>query len=108
MGFSARRVRSIRRASQRRSQCRDGLGVSELFLAPPGEAEFVLNARDTRLKRYLLGFSEELVRLQRRKVSVEQVQRRAYEIYLERIQKGAHRGGPLDDWLRAKRDLGLC
>ena len=35
--MSAKQARLIRRRSQRRSQNRDGLGVSELFLAPPDE-----------------------------------------------------------------------
>ncbi len=57
MTLTAKQARSIRRASQRRSQHPDGLGVSELFLAPPAEADVILEARDPRLKRYLLGFS---------------------------------------------------
>ena len=56
MTITARQARAIRRASQRRSQNRDGLGVSELFLAPAGEAAVILRATDMRLKRYLLGF----------------------------------------------------
>jgi hypothetical protein len=32
------------------------MGVSELFLAPPAEADVILQAADLRLKRYLLGF----------------------------------------------------
>ncbi len=56
MKHNARRWRSIRRASQRRSQHPDGLGVSELFLATPDEAETILQVRDNRLRMYLLGF----------------------------------------------------
>jgi len=36
-------------------------------------------------------------------VTVEDVERRAYEIYLER---GGEFGGDLDDWLQAERELG--
>jgi hypothetical protein len=57
MTIRARHARSIRRGCQRRSQHRDGLGVSELFLAPPVDAHIILAATDTRLKLYLLGFS---------------------------------------------------
>ncbi len=57
MTISARQARAIRRGSQRRSQNRDGLGVSELFLAPADVAEIILAVTDVRLKRYLLGFS---------------------------------------------------
>ena len=55
--MSARRARRIRRRCQSNSQYRDGLGVSELFLAPPADALAILAVRDTRLKLYLLGFS---------------------------------------------------
>jgi hypothetical protein len=57
MTIRARRARAIRRGCQRRSQHREGLGVSELFLAPPFDAAIILAAADFRLKRYLLGFS---------------------------------------------------
>jgi hypothetical protein len=56
--MSARRARAIRRRCQQHSQNRDGLGVSELFLAPPEDAAAILAARDFRLKAYLLGFSQ--------------------------------------------------
>ncbi len=58
MFITARRARAIRRASRENSQCRDGLGVSELFLADEADAQVILKATDTRLKLYLLGFSE--------------------------------------------------
>jgi len=54
--MSARRIRQIRRASQRRSDNRNGLGVSELFTAPPKDARVILEVRDPRFKRYLLGY----------------------------------------------------
>jgi hypothetical protein len=54
--MSARKIRKIRRGCQRRSANRAGLGVSELFTAPSGEARAILSVRDPRLKRYLLGF----------------------------------------------------
>ena len=57
MTISARLARTIRRHSQLRSQHREGLGVSELFLAPEEEAVIILAATDVRLKYYLLGFS---------------------------------------------------
>ncbi|MFQ5412934.1 MAG: hypothetical protein ACE5E6_00605 [Phycisphaerae bacterium] len=56
--MKARRARAIRRASQRRSQNRDGLGLSELFLAPARDAATILRVRDLRLKCYLLGFTQ--------------------------------------------------
>ena len=56
MTITARQARFVRRASQRRSQNRDGLGVSELFLAPREGAALILATRDMRLRRYLLGF----------------------------------------------------
>ncbi|MBN1513090.1 MAG: hypothetical protein JXB13_13835 [Phycisphaerae bacterium] len=62
MKHNARRWRSIRRASQRRSQHPDGLGVSELFLATPDEAATILQVRDNRLRMYLLGFTQILRR----------------------------------------------
>jgi hypothetical protein len=40
---------------------------------------------------------------QSEQVTVEDVERRAYEIYLER---GGEFGGDLDDWLQAERELG--
>ena len=57
MTISTRLARTIRRHSQLRSQNREGLGVSELFLAPEEEAVIILAATDIRLKYYLLGFS---------------------------------------------------
>lgn len=57
MKLNARQARSIRRGSQRRSQNRDGLGISELFTAPASDAAIILQATDNRLKYYLLGFS---------------------------------------------------
>lgn len=54
--MSARIARHIRRGCRKRSQNRDGLGVSELFTAPPQDAAVILAVRDVRLKRYLLGF----------------------------------------------------
>ncbi|MFH1417666.1 MAG: hypothetical protein ABII12_05190 [Planctomycetota bacterium] len=53
--LSARLARHIRRGCQGRSANPHGLGVSELFTAPPQEASIILAARDLRLKRYLLG-----------------------------------------------------
>jgi hypothetical protein len=55
--MTARQARLIRRSSQRRSQYRDGLGVSELFLADAAAARQILAVTDIRLKCYLLGFS---------------------------------------------------
>ena len=57
MTISARKARTIRRHSQCRSQNREGLGVSELFLASEEEALIILAVTDIRLKYYLLGFS---------------------------------------------------
>lgn len=54
--MSARKARAIRRRSQSRSQFRNGLGVSELFLADEADAAAILGACDFRLKKYLLGF----------------------------------------------------
>lgn len=62
MKHNARRWRSIRRASQRRSQHPDGLGVSELFLATPDDAATILQVHDDRLRMYLLGFTQILRR----------------------------------------------
>ena len=56
--MKARHFRTIRRCCQRHSQHRNGLGVSELFLAPSHHVEVILGANDLRLKRYLLGFSD--------------------------------------------------
>jgi hypothetical protein len=56
MRIKARKARAIRRGCQRRSQCRDHLGVSELFTAPQCDAQVILAAADIRLKQYLLGF----------------------------------------------------
>lgn len=58
MSITARRALAIHRGSLRRSQNCNGLGVSELFLAPPAHAAVILTVRDLRLLRYLLGFSE--------------------------------------------------
>lgn len=55
--MSARSARAIHRRSQRRSQNRDGLGVSELFLASKADASVILVTRDVRLKQYLLGYA---------------------------------------------------
>ena len=54
--MNSRQVRRIRRSCQRRSQNRNGLGVSELFTAHPLEARRILSATDARLKQYLLGY----------------------------------------------------
>jgi hypothetical protein len=56
MSLKARKARAIRRGCQQRSQCREGIGVSELFLAPLEDAAIILAAIDSRLKLYLLGF----------------------------------------------------
>ncbi len=53
--MTARAARAIRRRCQGHSQNRDGLGVSELFLASVKDAGFILAAKDYRLKAYLLG-----------------------------------------------------
>ena len=58
MSIKARKARAIRRASRLRSQHRDGLGVSELFLAGDADAAVIIMASDMRLKMYLLGFTE--------------------------------------------------
>lgn len=39
-------------------------------------------------------------------VNLEDVRRRAYECYLDRMQTGAP-GCPDDDWIRAERELGV-
>ncbi|MFQ5412608.1 MAG: hypothetical protein ACE5EC_09925 [Phycisphaerae bacterium] len=54
--MSARKARRIRRSAQNRSANRDGLGISELFTAPPSHVDAILAAHDFRLKRYLLGY----------------------------------------------------
>jgi hypothetical protein len=54
----ARLARSIRKRCQQHSQNRNGLGVSELFLAPPRDAGVILAANDSRLIRYLLGYGD--------------------------------------------------
>jgi hypothetical protein len=56
MSLKARKARAIRRGCQQRSQCREGMGVSELFLSPAEDAMIILAAMDSRLKLYLLGF----------------------------------------------------
>ena len=55
--MSARRARHIRRRSQSHSQHPDGCGLSELFLAPPADAQIILATKDPRLKYWLLGYS---------------------------------------------------
>ena len=52
----AKRAKQIRRRCQEHSQNRNGLGISELFLAPPEDAEFILAAKTYALKTYLLGY----------------------------------------------------
>ncbi len=54
--MTARRIRQIRRGCQERSGNRQGMGVSELFTAPPEHANAILAVTDLRLKRYLLGY----------------------------------------------------
>lgn len=54
----ARQARAIRKQCQQHSQMRDGMGVSELFLAPAEDAALILRVRDVRLKKYLLGFTD--------------------------------------------------
>lgn len=51
-----KRAKQIRRRCQKHSQNRDGLGVSELFLAPPADAKFILSAKTFALKTFLLGY----------------------------------------------------
>jgi len=55
VSLKARKARAIRRGCQQRSQFREGMGVSELFLAPIEDATIILAAIDSRLKLYLLG-----------------------------------------------------
>ena len=52
----AKRAKQIRRRCQKHSQNRNGLGISELFLAPREDAEFILAAKSCAFKTYLLGF----------------------------------------------------
>jgi len=40
-----------------RSQSPNGLGFSELFLAPPSDAEAILATKDLRFKYWLLGYT---------------------------------------------------
>ncbi len=55
--MSARLARAIRRRCQSNSQDRNGMGISELFLAPAADAAAILAVADLRLKRYLLGYT---------------------------------------------------
>lgn len=55
--MKARRMRQIRRRSQRHSGRRDSLGVSELFLSQPEDQTVILGTSDVRLKYWLLGFT---------------------------------------------------
>ncbi len=55
--MSAKDVRHIRRRSQSRSQNRNGLGFSEMFLAAPADAAIILATSDLRLKYWLLGYT---------------------------------------------------
>ena len=52
----AKRAEQIKRRCQAHSQNRNGLGIGELFLAPPKDAEFILAAQTHALKSYLLGY----------------------------------------------------
>ena len=52
----AKRAKQIRRRCLKHSQNRNGLGISELFLAPPQDAEVILAAKSYALKIYLLGY----------------------------------------------------
>lgn len=54
----ARQARHIRRRSQQSSQCPNHFGTSELWLAKPAHARVILRTPDTRLKCWLLGFTE--------------------------------------------------
>jgi hypothetical protein len=36
--------------------------------------------------------------------SLDEIRRRAHELYLDRLRRGAD-GSPQDDWLRAEREL---
>jgi hypothetical protein len=56
--MSARIVRKIRRCCQRIDRCRNHLGLSALWLAPPAYQKTILATKDTRLKLWLLGFTE--------------------------------------------------
>ncbi len=51
-----KRAKQIRRRCQRHSQNHNGLGVSELFLAPQADAKVILEAKTPALKIYLLGY----------------------------------------------------
>ena len=51
-----KRAKRIRRRCQRHSQNRNGLGISELFLAPRTHARIILAAKTHTLKTYLLGY----------------------------------------------------
>ncbi|HNO76919.1 MAG TPA: hypothetical protein PKN33_02575 [Phycisphaerae bacterium] len=55
--MSAKLARAIRRRCQRNSQDRNGMGISELFLAPAEDAAAILAVADLRLKQYLLGYT---------------------------------------------------
>lgn len=56
--LSAKQARLIRRRAQRRSHNRNGLGISEMFLAPHEDSAVILATPDLRLKYWLLGFTE--------------------------------------------------
>lgn len=56
--MNARQARHIRRRCQRRSACRDHMGVSELFTAPSSDREVMLGVSDPRCLMWLLGFSK--------------------------------------------------
>ena len=52
----ARQAKRIRRRCRQHSQNQNGLGISELFLAPPADAQVILAAKTSQLKAYLLGY----------------------------------------------------
>jgi hypothetical protein len=54
--MKAKTAKAIRRTCRRHSQCRENMGVSELFLAPPSHVSVILDSHDIRLKCYLLGY----------------------------------------------------
>lgn len=54
----AKRAKQIRRRCRKHSQNRTGLGISELFLACPKDAAFILAAKTLALKAYLLGYGD--------------------------------------------------
>ncbi|MFG0258727.1 MAG: hypothetical protein ACF8LK_00125 [Phycisphaerales bacterium JB041] len=56
--MKAGHARHIRRRSQRRSACRDHMGVSELFTAPSADRDVMLGVSDPRCLMWLLGFSD--------------------------------------------------